>query len=147
MGYLLDTHCWLWLQTEPERFPDHLLNRLADRAVDLFLSAASAWEIGIKHAAGRLTLPEPPTVYVPEGMRRTGTRELPVSHSHALAAASLPPHHRDPFDRLLVAQSRIEALPLITTDRALQCYDADLIRVRKVSDNKAGRRAIPLFIP
>lgn len=82
-------------KTEPERFPDRLLNRLADRAVDLFLSAASAWEIGIKHAAGRLALPEPPTVYVPEGMRRTGTRELPVSHAHALAASALPPHHRE----------------------------------------------------
>lgn len=130
MGYLLDTHCWLWLQTEPERFPDHLLNRLADRAVDLFLSAASAWEIGIKHAAGRLTLPEPPEVYVPEGMRRTGTRELPVSHAHALAAAALPPHHRDPFDRLLVAQSGIEGLLLVTVDCAIQRYDVEVLRVR-----------------
>ena len=130
MSYLLDTHCWLLLQTEPERFPDPLLNTLADRAVDLFLSAASAWEIGIKYAAGRLTLPEPPAVYVPEGMRRTGTRELPVSHAHALAAAALPHHHRDPFDRLLVAQSRIEGLPLVAADRAIQQYDVEVIRVR-----------------
>ncbi len=136
MGYLLDTRCWLWLQTEPERFPDRLLNKLADRAVDLFLSAASAWEIGIKHATGRLTLPEPPTVYVPAGMRRTGTRELPVSHAHALAAAALPPHHRDPFDRLLVAQSRIEGKPLVTADRVVQQYDVEVIRVRPVSSTK-----------
>lgn len=129
MGYLLDTHCWLWLQTEPERFPDHLLSALADRAVDLFLSAASAWEIGIKHAAGRLTLPDAPAVYVPEGMRRTGTRELPVSHAHALAASALPPHHRDPFDRLLVAQSRLEGLPLVTADRAIGRYEVEMIRV------------------
>lgn len=129
MGYLLDTHCWLWLQTEPERFADPLLNKLSDRAVDLFLSAASAWEIGIKHAAGRLTLPEPPAVYVPEGMRRTGTRELPVSHAHALAAAALPLHHRDPIDRLLVAQSRIEELPLVTADRAIQQYDVEVVRI------------------
>jgi len=131
VGYLLDTHCWLWLQTEPERFSDHLLNKLSDRAVDLFLSAASAWEIGIKHAAGRLTLPEPPAVYVPEGMRRTGTRELPVSLAHALEAAALPPHHRDPFDRLLVAQSRIEELPLVTADRAIQQYDVEVVRIRR----------------
>ena len=136
MSYLLDTRCWLWLQTEPERFPDRLLNRLADRAVDLFLSAASAWEIGIKHATGRLALPEPPAVYVPDGMRRTGARELPVSHGHALAAAALPLHHRDPFDRLLVAQSRIEGLPLVTADRAIQQYDVEVIRVRAVSPTK-----------
>lgn len=129
MGFLLDTHCWLWLQTEPERFPDRLLSSLADGSVDLFLSAASAWEIGIKHAAGRLTLPEAPAVYVPEGMRRTGTRELPVSHDHALAASALPPHHRDPFDRLLVAQSRIEGLPLVTADRAIRRYEVEMIRV------------------
>ena len=129
MGYLLDTHCWLWLQTEPERFPDPLLNRLADRAVDLFLSAASAWEIGIKHATGRLVLPEPAAVYVPQGMGRTGTRELPVSYAHALAAADLPPYHRDPFDRLLVAQSRIEGLPLVTADRAIERYEVETIRV------------------
>lgn len=129
MGYLLDTRCWLWLQTEPERLPDHLLNTLADRAVDLFLSAASAWEIGIKHATGRLTLPDAPAVYVPEGMRRTGTRELPVAHAHALAASALPPHHRDPFDRLLVAQSRLEGLPLVTADRAIRRYEVDTILV------------------
>ena len=133
MGYLLDTHCWLWLQTEPERFPDRLLGTLADRAVDLFLSAASAWEIGVKCATGRLTLPEAPAVYVPEGMRRTGTRELPVSHAHALGAAALPRHHRDPFDRLLVAQSRIEGLPLVTADRAISRYDVEVVRVRPVT--------------
>ena len=129
MGYLLDTRCWLWLQTEPERLPGHLLGTLADRAVDIFLSAASAWEIGIKHAAGRLTLPEAPTVYVPEGMRRSGTRELPVSHAHALAASALPPHHRDPFARLLVAQSRIEGLTLVTANHAIRRYEVETILV------------------
>ena len=131
MAYLLDTHCWLWLQTEPERFPDHLLNTLADRAVDLFLSAASAWEIGIKHATGRLVLPESPATYVPGGMRRSGTRELPISHAHALEAAALPLHHRDRFDRLLVAQSRIEGLPLVTADRAIERYEVEIVRIRR----------------
>ena len=131
MSYLLDTHCWLWLQTEPERFPDTLLNTLADRSVDLFLSAASAWELGIKYAAGRIPLPEPPAAYVPQGMRRSGTRELPVSHAHALAAADLPLHHRDPFDRVLVAQSRIESLVLVTADRVLERYEVEMIRVRR----------------
>lgn len=133
MRVLLDTRCWLWLQTTPERIPDELLDTLADRSEELFLSAASAWELGIKHAAGRIELPEAPEVYVGRGMRQAGVRELPVSHAHALAAAALPPHHRDPFDRLLVAQTRLEDLTLVTADRALAACDVDLIRIGRAS--------------
>jgi len=139
VSYLLDTHCWLWLQTAPERLPAELLDILADRSVDLFLSAASAWELGIKHAAGRIELPESPADYVREGMRRSGMRELSMSHSHALEAAALPPHHRDPFDRMLVAQARLERLTLVTADRILAAYDVDLIRVARTADSR--RRA------
>ena len=66
-----------------------------------YLSAASSWEIAIKHAIGKLPLPEPPAVYVPERMRLSGFEGPAVSHVHALAVADLPPHHRDPFDRIL----------------------------------------------
>lgn len=136
MSYLLDTHCWLWLQTTPERLPAELLDILTDRSVDLFLSAASAWELGIKHTAGRIELPEAPGNYVREGMRRSGVRELSMSHSHALEAAALPPHHRDPFDRMLVAQARLERLTLVTADRVLAAYDVDLIRVTRAADSR-----------
>lgn len=138
MSYLLDTHCWLWLQTTPERLPVELVDTLADRSVDLFLSAASAWELGIKHAAGRIELPESPGDYVREGMRRSGVRELSMSHSHALEAAALPPHHRDPFDRMLVAQARLERLTLVTADRVLAAYDVDLVRVARAADSRRG---------
>ena len=142
MSYLLDTHCWLWLQTTPERLPAELLDILADRSVDLFLSAASAWELGIKHAAGRIELPESPADYVREGMRRSGMRELSMSHSHALEAAALPPHHRDPFDRMLVAQARLERLTLVTADRVLAAYDVDLVRVARAADARRGASGV-----
>ena len=138
MSYLLDTRCWLWLQTTPERFPAELLDTLADRSVDLFLSAASAWELAVKHAAGRIELPESPGNHVREGMRRSGTRELSMSHAHALEASALPPHHRDPFDRMLVAQARLERLTLVTADRILAAYDVDLIRVPRAADSRRG---------
>lgn len=130
MRFLLDTHCWLWLQTAPERLSQSLLETMADGSSDLYLSAASAWEIGTKHATGRLPLPAPPAVYVAESMRRSGVTGLPISHIHALTAAALPQHHRDPFDRVLVAQAQVEGLTLVTADAILERYDVPMVRVR-----------------
>ena len=130
MKFLLDTHCWLWLQTQRRRFGDDLLGTLADPSSRRYLSAASGWEIAIKYAIGKLPLPEPPAVYVPERMRLSRFEGLAVSHVHALAVADLPPHHRDPFDRILVAQARIEGLTLVTADSAIESYDVTMIRVR-----------------
>ena len=130
MKFLLDTHCWLWLQTEPGRLPDDLLEMLADSSSHRYLSAASAWEIAIKHAVGKLPLPEPPALYVPERMRLSRFEELAVTHAHALAVAALPPHHRDPVDRVLVAQARVEGLTLVTADAALEPYDVPMLRIR-----------------
>ena len=129
MKYLLDTRCWLWLQTDRERFDADLLESLAARTSQRYLSAASVWEIVIKHAIGKLPLPEPPAIYVPERLRVSGVRELPITHAHALAVGVLPPHHRDPFDRVLVAQARIEGLMLVTADSTFTHYDVRLIRV------------------
>ena len=129
MKFLLDTHCWLWLQTDRERFDAELLASLAARTSQRYLSAASVWEIVIKHAIGKLPLPEPPAIYVPERMRVSGFRELPISHAHALAVGVLPPHHRDPFDRVLVAQARSEGLTLVTADSTFTDHDVRLIRV------------------
>ncbi len=126
MRLLLDTHCWLWLQTEPERFSPDVLLELGDPATELFLSAASAWEIGIKYALGKLPLPEPPDVYVPSRLERSGTSPLAVSHRHALHVARLPNHHRDPFDRLLVAQAQLDGLTLMTSDPLLSPYEVQL---------------------
>ena len=125
---LLDTHIFLWLQTEPERLGHHLAT-IEDERTQLFVSAASSWEIAIKYAIGRLALPDPPADYVPERIRAIGARPIEVEHSHALAVVDLPPLHRDPFDRLLVAQAAALGVPLITADRAVDDYPIDTVLV------------------
>ena len=130
MKFLLDTHCWLWLQTERRRFDQGLLETLADPASERYLSAASAWEIAIKYAVGKLPLPEPPAIYVPERMRLSRFEGLAITPAHALAVAVLPQHHRDPFDRVLVAQAQVEGLTLVTADAILERYDVPTVRVR-----------------
>jgi PIN domain nuclease of toxin-antitoxin system len=127
MKILLDTHCWLWMLVSPERFSDSSLAVIRDGGNTLLLSAASSWEIAVKHSLGKLPLPEPPSAYVPSRIRDTGVEPLFITHSHALRAGELAPHHRDPFDRLLIAQSQVEAIPLLTADRQLDAYDAELI--------------------
>jgi PIN domain nuclease of toxin-antitoxin system len=124
--FLVDTHCWLWLQTTPERLPPAVLSLLEDSANDLFLSAASSWEIAIKYALGKLPLPESPDRYVPRRMTASGSRGLAVEHAHSLRVAELPMHHRDPFDRLLIAQAQIEKLTVVTVDPQFRAYDVQI---------------------
>jgi PIN domain nuclease of toxin-antitoxin system len=95
---------------------------------ELLLSAASAWEIAIKYALGKLRLPEAPADLIPRLMTRTGITPLPVHHRHALHVATLPPRHRDPFDRLLVAQAQLEKLPILTADKSFALYDVETLR-------------------
>jgi len=128
VSYLLDTHVWLWMLTDPARIRPDLLSELRDGRTRLLLSAASSWEIAIKWAIGRLPLPDPPATYVPTRMRRSGVEGLPVEHAHALRVATLPNLHRDPFDRVLIAQAQLEGLTLVTVDPAFDGYDVSLIR-------------------
>ncbi len=128
MRLLLDTHVFLWLQTEPERIGDHL-PLVEDRTTTLLLSAASAWEIAIKYGIGRLPLPEPPERYVPTRMRAIGAEALPIEHAHALAVAVLPALHRDPFDRLLIAQAGAAGAAILTADPAVAQYPAETLLV------------------
>ena len=128
MTYLLDTHVWLWLLADPSRIRADLLAEMTTGRTRLLLSAASSWEIAIKWAIGRLPLPDPPATYIPSRMQRTGVSGLAVEHVHALHVATLPPHHRDPFDRLLVAQAQIERIAIVTVDRVFDAYDVPVIR-------------------
>jgi PIN domain nuclease of toxin-antitoxin system len=125
---LLDTHVWLWMLTDPERLGT-AQRLVSDTQSELLLSAVSSWEIAIKHALGRLPLPEPPASYVPARIRSTQVTPLPVEHSHALEVASLPPHHRDPFDRLLIAQARVEGVAIVTADAVMAHYDVEVIHI------------------
>jgi PIN domain nuclease of toxin-antitoxin system len=123
---LLDTHVFLWLQTEPERLGEHL-GLVADGRTGLLVSAASAWEIAIKWALGRLPLPEPPDAYVPERIRLVGALAVAIEHADALAVAGLEPLHRDPFDRLLVAQAGRLRVPILTADPAVAAYPVETV--------------------
>jgi PIN domain nuclease of toxin-antitoxin system len=108
---------------EPERLSEPTRHLLRHPERDLFLSTASAWEIAIKVAAGKLRLPQPPAALVAKWMSEDRVAALPILLAHALRAGELPPHHRDPFDRLLIAQAQIEGLTLLTADRELAQYD------------------------
>ncbi|MEJ3659031.1 type II toxin-antitoxin system VapC family toxin [Actinomycetes bacterium KLBMP 9759] len=125
MRFLLDTQIWLWLQSTPARVPARIRTQLSDEHNTLFLSSASAWEIAIKHALGKLPLPEPPHEYVTSRMRRDFVDGLPITHAHALQVATLPHLHEDPFDRLLIAQAQLEKLVLVTADSKIVRYDVD----------------------
>lgn len=127
MRVLLDTQAWLWMLMDPERFCRRSLRIVEKTANELVFSAASAWEIGIKHELGRLELPGAPESVIPDLMLRSGVEALSISHAHALRASTLPPHHRDPFDRLLIAQAQIENLPILTSDSQMALYDVEVI--------------------
>jgi PIN domain nuclease of toxin-antitoxin system len=124
---LLDTQCWLWMAAFPERLSMKARAIVETTEHELFLSSASAWEIAIKHANGKLRLPESPERFVVTRMTRLRTTPLYIEHEHALRVTVLPPHHRDPFDRLLVAQAQIEQLPILTADPVLSRYDVETI--------------------
>ncbi len=127
MKFLLDTHVFLWMQGAPERLSTAARALIENQDNELLLSAASSWEIAIKHSIGRLELPEQPSHYVPARMRSSSIEGLNVTHAHALASGSLPSLHRDPFDRLLVAQALSEQLPIITGDQAIRQYSIETI--------------------
>lgn len=127
MRYLLDTHAWLWLLLEPKRIGPKMRKAATSKGNEFHLSIASAWEIAIKHAAGRLALPEPPFKYVQSRTREDGVGLLAVRLEHVCAAAALPRHHADPFDRLLVAQAQHDELVLVTHDDHIKLYDLKTI--------------------
>jgi PIN domain nuclease of toxin-antitoxin system len=112
----------------PDRLSKRSRELLASVDNELVLSAASAWEIAIKHGLGKLQLPETPGEYIPRLMARTGISPLPVNHRHALHVAALPPLHRDPVDRLLVAQAQLEKMPILTADSSFNLYDVDVLK-------------------
>ena len=121
MRLLLDTHVLLWALGRPERLGAETRDWLEDPANTVLFSAASIWEIAIKAGLGRPDFPQRPE-RVAEGARATGFVELPVHGDAAARVATLPPHHRDPFDRLLVAQALHEPARLVTADPLLAPY-------------------------
>jgi PIN domain nuclease of toxin-antitoxin system len=119
---LLDTHVFLWWRADDRRLGRTAREAIAGADV-VFVSAATAWEAGIKAALGRLRYPDT----IDSGVEDSGFEKLPISLAHAERAASLPKHHADPFDRMLVAQSEIEDLTLVTHDRAMAAYARPIV--------------------
>lgn len=120
---LLDTHVFIWALAEPARVPEAAWALLRDPGQPLVLSVVSAWELALKVGTGKLMLPDRVDAFVAAGCRRTETRVLDLRLSHVAALAELPWHHRDPFDRMLVAQAQAEGIALLSYDRALDAYD------------------------
>lgn len=127
MRALLDTHTFLWWNLDDPQLSETAREFIAAGGNEIFFSAASAWEIAIKAGRGRLELPQPPDEYVAHRMRLHRFSSLPIELSHALEVYRLPDIHMDPFDRMLIAQSRLEDLPLLSADPEIARYAVEII--------------------
>jgi PIN domain nuclease of toxin-antitoxin system len=124
VSLLLDTHVALWAIVADPRLSGDFLDRLRSDP-DIFLSPVTVWEVAIKQTIGKLGGPAD----LPERLRDMGFREVPITHQHAAAAGKLPLLHRDPFDRMLIAQAAVEGLTLATRDADIQRYPVDTLVV------------------
>jgi PIN domain nuclease of toxin-antitoxin system len=116
------------MTSAPERFSSHALRQIESPDTVLYLSAASAWEIALKYALGKLRLPVRPAEYVANYLGQTRATALAITVEHGAYVADLPSHHRDPFDRLLIAQALLEDLPILTADSQIGKYDVEVIQ-------------------
>jgi len=119
---LLDTHAFLWWIADDSRLSDGAREIIAEGSNEIFFSSASAWELAIKSRLGRLRMPADFQRFVTDQVDLNGFSVLPVQLSHALRVHSLPVHHKDPFERMLIAQVEVEDIPLISRDRSLDAY-------------------------
>lgn len=124
MTLLLDTHAFVWWLTKPKRLSGKAHDAISNPANTILASAAAAWELAIKTSIGKLDLPDDVAQYVPDRIASNGFEALPASVDHAVRVASLPHHHRDPFDRLLVAQALAEDIQLVSVDPLVRRYEA-----------------------
>lgn len=127
MRLLLDTHALLWWLFDDPRLSDRARQAIADVGNDVLVSSASAWEIAIKHRLGRLPAAGDVADRLPDYLRQAQFSVLPITLDHALRAGALPGPHKDPFDRMLIAQAQIEGLPVATTNPAFQNYGVGVL--------------------
>ncbi|RFF26768.1 MULTISPECIES: type II toxin-antitoxin system VapC family toxin [unclassified Wenzhouxiangella] len=127
--FLLDTHLLLWAAAGDARLPDSVFSRLEDETARPLYSAASIWEVVIKSGLGRKDF-HVDAALLRRGLLDNGYQELPITGAHTLAVDRLPDHHRDPFDRILAAQSNAEGIELLTADQTLATYPGPITLVR-----------------
>lgn len=128
MRYLLDTNVVLWLFLRSHLVSKKTRALLANPQSTVYVSAAATWEIAIKSRLGKLELPGDPGQYLPDRIERAGLTVLPISTAHTYGVFSLPLHHRDPFDRLLIAQAQIEGMIVVTSDAVFSKYDVKRLK-------------------
>jgi PIN domain nuclease of toxin-antitoxin system len=124
---LLDTHTFLWWNLDSPQLSATARDFIRDGGNEIYLSAASVWEIAVKYGRNRLELPEVPRIYIANRLARHHFVGLPIQINHATHVHTLPQIHTDPFDRIIVAQSQLEGLPLLTADSTLQQYEVTVI--------------------
>ncbi len=122
MKLLIDTHTYVWLSENPKRIGRQAERRLEDGRNEVYLSIVSVWETAIKIGLGKLTLDGPLAKHIERGLERLKLTLLPLTREHAFAIAQLPHHHRDPFDRMLIAQAIHEDMAIVTADVAFDAY-------------------------
>ena len=127
MRVLLDTATFLWWVTDSNRLSDRARDVIGNGANEVWLSAVSSWEIVIKAGLGRVTLPEDPDQFLPKQLAANAFQVLPIHLRHTLRVAMLPPIHRDPFDRLLIAQALTENLTILSSDTGFKGYPARVV--------------------
>lgn len=127
MKYLVDTSVLIHSLIAQSKLNHRAINLLTDSSSELYLSAVSSWEITIKVATGKLVLPEKAAAFVTRAMRAMSLRSLDITHIHALGVEALPNYHRDPFDRMLIAQALAEGMVLLTRDRVFEKYEVEQV--------------------
>ena len=127
MNILLDTHAFLWFVDDNPHLSDTARNLIEADDSQPFISMASLWEIAIKISLGKLELKQPYETFIPQQLALNGIAILNFSLEHTAAIAALPFHHRDPFDRLIIVQSKIEKMPLVSADPAFDAYEIERV--------------------
>ena len=127
MNALLDTHAFLWWVMNDQHLSTAAYDLIQKPENTVFVSVACIWEMVIKYHANKLTLPEPPDTYIPSRIRHYDFQILPIEMPHVFQIGHLGHYHRDPFDRIMIAQSQVERLPLVTCDKKIRQYDVDVI--------------------
>lgn len=127
MQVLLDTNAFLWWVTDDDKLSTTARSIISNFENTIFFSVASAWEIVIKYQIGKLPLPEPAKLYIPKRLEHYGFIRLSINMNDVLEVSNLQNYHKDPFDRIIIAQGRTHTLPIITADKKFSLYDVEII--------------------